>query len=54
MKPSAPSLENYAEFLKNRETDPTGYETLKRILKSKDMEKFQRDWEKYVLKLKYP
>jgi len=43
----------YAEFHKNQTSDPTGYKTLKRILKAKDMKKFQKDWEQYVLSLNY-
>jgi len=34
--------------------DPTGYETLKRVLGEKDMAGFQRRWEAYVLKLEFP
>ncbi len=41
----------YKQFHANQETDPTGYETLKRILGQTDMFKFQREWEKYVLDL---
>lgn len=41
----------YKEFHANQKTDPTGYETLKRVLRQTDMFKFQREWEKYVLNL---
>jgi hypothetical protein len=41
----------YHQFYKNRREDPTGYNTLKSILKRDDMEAFQKDWELYVLKL---
>jgi hypothetical protein len=41
----------YKEFHANQKNDPTGYETLKRVLREPDMFRFQREWEKYVLKL---
>jgi hypothetical protein len=46
----------YRRFRANHEADPTGYATLKEVLnrKDKDMAKFQRDWEAYVLKLRFP
>jgi hypothetical protein len=43
----------YHQFSKNRRGDPTGYKTLQDVLGRKDMEKFQREWEEYVLKLKF-
>ena len=42
----------YREFTANSKTDPTGYETLKRVLGEKNMGKFQKKWEKYVLDLR--
>ncbi|MBS1795430.1 MAG: hypothetical protein JSS81_16355 [Acidobacteria bacterium] len=42
----------YAEFLKNRTTDPTGYKSLQKILGEKDMNAFQKKWEAFVMKLR--
>lgn len=44
----------YQTFRKNCETDPTGYETLKSVLRQDDMEKFQKNWEAEVLELRFP
>jgi len=47
----------FEEFRKNVEDDPSGYETLKKVLgirTEKDMQKFQTRWEKWVLSLKFP
>jgi hypothetical protein len=44
----------YHEFYKNRDKDPTGYETLKQILMIKDIERFKNEWEAYVLSLTFP
>ena len=44
----------YHQFRANRKTDPTGYKTLKNILGTNDMEKFQKKWEAFVLKLNFP
>ena len=41
----------YKQFHENRKTDPSGYETLKSVLRETDMHQFQRNWEKYVLEL---
>jgi uncharacterized SAM-binding protein YcdF (DUF218 family) len=41
----------YKQFHANRKTDPTGYETLKSVLKETDMHQFQRKWQKFVLDL---
>ncbi len=45
----------YRRFHAHHNEDPTGYETLLDILglKEKDMAKFQKDWEAYVLKLRF-
>ena len=43
----------FHQFRKNVGTDPTGYETLKKVIGRKDMDKFQKDWERYVLKLRF-
>ena len=43
----------YREFAANSKTDPTGYKTLQRVLRVRDMAAFQRRWEAFVLKLVY-
>lgn len=44
----------YRRFLAGRKDDSTGYKTLKAVLRRDDMDKFQQDWEAFVLKLKFP
>ena len=44
----------YHKFVANQKKDPTGYQTLMSVLKTKDMERFKMDWEKYVMKLRFP
>lgn len=44
----------YHEFYANREKDPTGFESLKKVLGEKDMAAFQKKWEKFVLTLTFP
>ena len=44
----------YHRFVKNSKRDPTGIETLKTVLKTDDLNAFQQQWEKYVLKLQFP
>jgi hypothetical protein len=44
----------YRSFVKNAKTDPTGFETLKKILNTNDMKAFQSQWEKWVLDLRFP
>ncbi len=41
----------YREFYANRASDPTGFDTLRRVLGEPDMTAFQKDWEKFVLGL---
>lgn len=41
----------YKEFKAHQDTDPTGYKTLQSILGEKDIDAFQRRWEKFVLNL---
>lgn len=43
----------YKEFTKNQKDDPTGFKTLKELLKETDMIDFQKRWEAYVLKLTF-
>jgi hypothetical protein len=44
----------YHEFHSNRQKDPTGYETLEKVLGEQDMAAFQKRWEQFVLKLTFP
>ena len=44
----------YRQFLANRKTDPTGYGTLQAVLGKPDMGGFQKRWEVWVMKLKFP
>ena len=43
----------FHEFRKNSGEDPGGYETLKSVLGRDDIDVFQKQWEAYVLKLRY-
>ena len=44
----------YREFRAGAKDDPTGYETLKRVLGEEDMDAFQKRWEAFVLGLRFP
>jgi len=44
----------YKQFYDHRREDPAGFETLKKVLGRNDMDAFQRDWEEFVLKLRFP
>ena len=41
----------YKEFHAGRAADPTGFDTLKKVLGEEDMDAFQQRWEKFVLDL---
>jgi hypothetical protein len=41
----------YKEFSANSKTDPTGYQSLQKVLGERDMNAFQSKWEAFVLKL---
>lgn len=43
----------YHQFAANSKDDPTGFETLKKVLGEKDMDAFQKKWEEFVLKLRF-
>ncbi len=43
----------YHDFVKNHKADPSGYQTLKQTLKVDDMDAFKKDWEAYVMKLRF-
>lgn len=44
----------YREFTAARKEDPTGYETLKKVIGTDDMPAFQKTWGEFVLKLTFP
>ena len=44
----------YHAFRANHKTDPTGYETLRKTLGVEDMDAFQKKWQDWVLKLRFP
>jgi hypothetical protein len=41
----------YKQFHARRDKDPSGYETLRAVLRESDMDQFKRKWERYVLQL---
>jgi len=41
----------YAEFHAHHDRDPTGFKTLQRVLAEKNMDVFQKKWERFVLSL---
>ncbi|MBN1589245.1 MAG: hypothetical protein JW888_07005, partial [Pirellulales bacterium] len=43
----------YQRFHRHREADPTGYETLQEVLGRTDMEAFKKEWEAFVMKLRF-
>jgi hypothetical protein len=43
----------YHAFVAGRQKDPTGIETLKRVIGRSDLAAFKKDWEAYVLGLKW-
>jgi len=44
----------YREFVANSKDDPTGYQTLKKVLGEPDMVAFQKKWEEFVSQLTFP
>jgi hypothetical protein len=44
----------YEQFRNSSKDDPTGYQTLTKVLNTNDMEKFQKKWEKWILGLSFP
>ncbi len=44
----------WAEYLKERTTDPSGYTTLVNVLGEKDLDAFKKQWEAEVLALAFP
>lgn len=43
----------YRRFRADCRDDPTGYQTLQAVLGANDMERFQKEWERFVLMLKF-
>ena len=46
-------VEYYHAFVKNAGADPTGYKTLQGLLGNPDMDQFQKDWQVFVMKLRF-
>jgi len=44
----------YHQFVASRGKDPGGYQTLQSVLGRSDMDAFQKEWEAFVLKLRFP
>jgi hypothetical protein len=47
-------VEFYREFASNAKGDPSGFNTLKRVLGEPDMAAFKKKWEKFILGLRTP
>ena len=47
-------VDYYHAFRRAADADPTGYDTLVRILRERDMQDFQKRWEHYVSRLRFP
>ncbi len=43
----------YHDFVKNQKQDPTGFQTLKKTLGVDDMAAFKKEWETFVMKLRF-
>ncbi len=43
----------FHEFRRNADKDPTGYQTLQRVLETDDMQAFQEAWTEFVLELRF-
>lgn len=44
----------YHQFVRAADTDPSGYQTLQSILGNPEMEAFEKQWQAWVLKLRFP
>lgn len=44
----------YRRFLAHHDEDPSGCRTLQEVLRQADLDRFQRDWEAWVLELTFP
>jgi hypothetical protein len=43
----------YHQFVKDVDTDPTGYKTLQSVLGREDIDVFQKQWQEFVMQLKF-
>jgi hypothetical protein len=43
----------YHEFVRNSKSDPTGFETLKKVLGETDMDDFKKKWERSTMELRF-
>lgn len=46
-------VEFYETFRDNVDSDPTGLESLKKVLKTNDLVEFKKAWQKYVMQLRF-
>ncbi len=46
-------IKYFHQFREHAEEDLSGYETLKAVLGRDDLDQFQKQWEKYVMKLRF-
>jgi hypothetical protein len=44
----------YHDFSENHRDDPTGFKTLKNVVGYDDIQRFEKDWEKFILELSTP
>jgi len=47
-------IDFYKQFVANQKLDPSGFNTLKKILGEDDMDRFKARWEAFILKLTFP
>lgn len=47
-------VDYYHQFVKNVDSDPTGYKTLQKVLGRTDMDKFEDEWRDFVRELRFP
>jgi hypothetical protein len=43
----------YTEFRDHADKDPTGIESLKKVIAPQSMEEFEKDWRKWVMTLRF-
>jgi hypothetical protein len=44
----------YHQFVASQRSDPTGYKTLMKVLEADNMDRFKKEWESYVMELRFP
>jgi hypothetical protein len=47
-------IDFYKQFVANQKQDPSGLNTLKKVLGEEDMDRFKAKWETFVLRLTFP